>query len=135
MAPSMYLTVQDLQIKCPFRAILVGSSGSGKTDFCIKLIQNAKYMLTNVPDRIVYCYSVIQPKLEQLAKDNPIVELHEGFSSDLYENHDPSQHLLLCVDDLMSADIFAELSDLFTKYSRHKNISVAFLTQVKIHFG
>ena len=110
--------------------ILAGPSGAGKTDWIIRLISNAEYMLTSVPDRIIYCYSVLQPKLEKLANENKIVELHEGFSSDLYENHDPSQHMLLCIDDMMSADIFRELSDLYTKYSRHKNISVAFLTQV-----
>ena len=130
MAPVMTFDINEWKINCPFRMCVCGSSGAGKTNFVLQLIQYAHYMLTNMPDRIIYCYSVLQPKLENLAKENKLVELHEGFSSDIYENHDPSQHMLLCIDDMMSMDIFRELSDLFTKYSRHKNISVIFLTQV-----
>ena len=102
---------------------------TGKTDFVIKLCKNADYMMTQSPDKIIYCYSVMQDKLQQLAKENPKVELHEGFSSDLYLDHDSSIHSFLIIDDLMSQDIYCELADLFTKYSRHHNISVAFLTQ------
>ena len=87
--------------------------------------------MTQPPDKIIYCYSVMQNKLEKLAAENPKVELHEGFNSDLYLDHDPSMHSFLIIDDLMGQDIYCELSDLFTKYSRHHNISVAFLTQVK----
>ena len=129
----MYLDINELKLKSPCRLLLIGASGSGKTFFLLKLIKYAEYMFTTPPDQIIYCYSVMQPILEDLAKENKIVELHEGFSSDLYESHDPSSHLLLCVDDLMSSDIFKELSDLYTKHSRHKNISVAFLTQVGVY--
>ena len=96
----------------------------------LKLSSNAEYMMTQVPDKIIYCYSIIQNKLEKFARENSKVELHEGFSSDLYVDHDPSMHTFIIIDDLMNEDIYSEMADLFTKYSRHKNISVAFLTQV-----
>lgn len=80
-------------------------------------------------DRIVFCYTENQKKIEDLKKLIPQIELRKGFTPELYESHDPSKHMLLICDDLMNTDIYSHLSDLFTKISRHRNISVIWITQ------
>ena len=103
------------------------SLSSGKTDFVLKLLKNDKYMLTSPADRIIICYTVMQDKLSQFAKEDQRVTLHEGFDENLYINHDKSSHLALMIDDCMSLDIYRQLSDLFSKYSR---LLVYFLWQL-----
>ena len=85
--------------------------------------------MSDPPKKIVYCYTILQPKLEKIAEEIPSVQLHEGFDSSLYEGHDGSYSLFLVIDDHMTSDKHHLISDLFTKYSRHRNISVAYLTQ------
>ena len=74
-------------------------------------------MFLNPPDYVIYCHGTgtVQPKLVNLAASDSKIRLHEGFSSSVYENHDPSSHLFLVIDDLMSSDCYKDLSDLFTK--------------------
>ena len=109
------LDIDEWKIVTPTKMLICGMSGSGKSDWCIKALKNSEYIFLNPPDRIIYCYGAMQPKLAQLANENPKVELHEGFQSSLYENHSPDSHLMLCIDDCMSDDLYKELSDLFTK--------------------
>ena len=105
-------------------------SGSGKSVFTGRLCRENEAMFQHPVQRIVYCYSILQPFLTKLAEDVPILELHEGFDSELYKNHDPSIHLMLIVDDLMSQEgIYKDLSDIFTKFSRHKQITIVYLCQ------
>ena len=91
---------------------------SGKTDFVLKLLKNDEFMFTSPADRIIVCYTVLQDKLTEFAKNDARVTLHEGFDKNLYINHDKASHLALVIDDCMSLDIYRQLSDLFSKYSR-----------------
>lgn len=91
---------------------------SGKTDFVLKLLKNDEFMFTSPADRIIVCYTVLQDKLTEFAKNDARVTLHEGFDENLYINHDKASHLALVIDDCMSLDIYRQLSDLFSKYSR-----------------
>ena len=50
----------DVSVKWPFKWCLVGSSGSGKTLFSLKLIKNAKRILDNVPTKLVIIYKEFQ---------------------------------------------------------------------------
>ena len=87
-------------------------------------------MFRKKADKIIYFYSIIQPFMTQLLEDVPIMELHQGFNAELYKDRDPSSHLLIVVDDLMQQpNLYEELSSLFTRYSRHLNISVLYLCQ------
>ena len=123
------VNLDDWKIKSPCRMLLVGSSGSGKTEFVLKALRNDKYVFSSPADRIIICYTVLQKKITQFAEEDSRVTLHEGFDENLYIDNDPSSHLYLVVDDCMSLNIYKELSDLFSKYSRHKNISVFYITQ------
>ena len=87
-------------------------------------------MFVTPPEKIIYCYGVQTPSMKALAENDAAVQLHNGFSAKLYETHDPSSHLMIVLDDLMSDDsIYKDLSDVFTKFSRHLNITICFVNQ------
>ena len=49
---------EDLRFKHPFTCIISGPSGSGKSLFCIKLLQNVESLSTetNFDSGILWCY-------------------------------------------------------------------------------
>ena len=70
----------DVAVKWPFKWCLVGSSGSGKTNFCLQIIKNAQRILDEPPSKILIIYKEFQPiylefnnyiptKIEKLNKD------------------------------------------------------------------
>ena len=79
MSQPIYIEVDDFKIITPFRMILSAPSGGGKSDFIIRLIDNSAQLLREPPKKIVYCYTIMQEKLKNLAERNPHVELHEGW--------------------------------------------------------
>ena len=87
-------------------------------------------MFVEPPSKTIYCYSILQPFMTQLAQDDPSVQLHHGFDPKLYENRNPSTHIMICIDDLMSDEnIYRHLSDLFCKFARHLRVSTIFICQ------
>ena len=57
------------------------------------------------------------------------------FNCDIYLEKPQDENLLLILDDMMSNNIYEDLSNLFCKYSRHLNIGVVFMTQNPFHRG
>lgn len=101
--------------------LVCGASGSGKTVFTNRLLSH-RAMLRNVPQRVVWCYGVWQEGL----RDSPY-ELHQGVPSEelLREGN-----MVLVIDDLMQeAKSNTTISDIFTKYSHHNNITCICLMQ------
>ena len=49
---------EDLRFKHPFTCIISGTSGSGKSSFCIKLLQNLESLFTDPKfgGGIMFCY-------------------------------------------------------------------------------
>jgi len=81
-------------------------------------------MIDKPPENIIWCYGEFQNCLTRLT---PSVKLIEGIRLD---GIDPQKRNLLIIDDLMT-DIKndAEISNLFTKGSHHKNLSVILILQ------
>jgi hypothetical protein len=112
----------DVRFKHPFTCMVAGPTGSGKSVFTFKLINEASEQITPPPQKIIYCYGEYQ----SMFNEYPYIHFHEGLpdASDL----DGKQRTLLIIDDLMKeADDGVE--KIFTKLSHHRNISVIFLTQ------
>jgi len=104
----------------PFSAIVAGPSGSGKTHFVIKFTENANRVMNPSPLKILYCYGAYQDIFSQL----PQIEFHEG----LPDLELLTARTLLIIDDLMS-EADQRVTDIFTKHSHHRDVSVMFLTQ------
>ena len=124
------INIDDYKIPVPARFMIIGPSGSGKSFFTAQMIRQHETMFRKKADKIIYYYSIIQPFMTKLLEEVPIMELHQGFDPELYKDRDPSTHLVLIIDDLMQEEnLYPELSSLFTRYSRHLNITVLYLCQ------
>jgi hypothetical protein len=111
-----------LKLQHPFTAIVAGPTGSGKTVFTTKLIENANQMIEPAPQRVVWCYGVYQSFFANLNN----VEFHDGMPD--LNMFDGVQRTLLIIDDLMQ-ETDDRVSQIFTRISHHKNLSVLYLTQ------
>ena len=116
----------SLPLRHPFTALVAGPTGSGKTRFVFKLIENARVMIEPPPRRVVYCYGEYQ----ELFKKYPDVEFRQGLPN--LEDFDGRQPVLLIVDDLMN-EANESVANMFTKGSHHRNVSVTFLVQNLFH--
>lgn len=84
-----------------------------------------------VPDRIIWCYGEYQQKLEELPK---YVEKYAGL--DVLDEIEASKKNLIIIDDLMDeAGNSKQVSQLFTKGSHHRNLSVILVVQNLFHQG
>ena len=122
-----------IRFKHHFTCIFSGPTGSGKTSFCLNLLQNLKILCTESKFKgaIIWCYSeaaaVPREKLNKLGRNIKYQEgLPENFGN---ARGEPS---LIILDDLLSQVYGREVCDLFTKGSHHRNISV--LLRPKIFF-
>ena len=91
----------DVRLQTPFSLLCIGPSGSGKTQWTKRLLENTGEMLTNCPDRIVWCYAEYQPTYVELANQFPQIEFVEGIPSDVGEMFDPKVNNMIIIDDLM----------------------------------
>jgi hypothetical protein len=112
----------DPRWKHPFTAILAGPTGCGKTLFTFNFIKEANKMIHPPPENIVYCYGEYQP----IFNNYPYVTFNEGLPH--IDQFDGKQPTLLIIDDLMS-ETNDSVSNLFTKVSHHRNVSIMYLSQ------
>jgi hypothetical protein len=116
----------DPRWRHPFTALVAGPTGCGKSVFTFKLICEAQDMISPPPEKIMYCYTMYQPMFDEF----PTVEFNEGMPD--ITIFDGKHRYLLIIDDMMSqAD--NSVSDLFTRVSHHKSVSIMFLTQNIFH--
>ena len=117
--------VMSCKLHHPFTAVVASPTGSGKTAWVLKLIDNACEMIAPAPTRKWYCYGEYQP----IFNSHPHVHFHEGLPQLSDEVFDGSQPSMIIVDDLMS-ETNQLVANIFTKvFSHHRNISVLYLTQ------
>ena len=109
-----------------------GQTGSSKTRFVCRILQHVKQMYANQPpDKILYCFGILQPLFDAMEKTLsnitflqglPTIVVIEEFSAD-------RRHRLIVLDDLMHRviqDVDMEL--LFTQGCHHRKLSVIFIT-------
>lgn len=82
-------------------------------------------------ERIIFYYSEWQPSYVEYGSS---IEFHEGLPQSADYANDPRAKLVI-IDDLMREASNNSVTDLFTKGSHHKNLSVIFITQNLFHQG
>jgi len=112
------------KLRHPFTAVVAGPTSCGKTAWVLKLVRNATQMIDPPPSRIHYCYGEYQSIFDDYSS---IVVFHEGLPQMTDSLFDGSQPTLLVIDDLMS-ETNQLVSDIFTKISHHRNITVVYMT-------
>ena len=104
----------------PFSAIVAGPSGSGKSYFVVKFLENIDYMCDVKFANIYWHYSEWLPNINSGLN----ITFKEGLP-DISEI-DTSKPNLVIIDDLMrEAD--GRVVDLFTRGCHHRNLSVFLL--------
>ena len=119
----------DLRFPSGSRFIVVGPSGSGKTEFVKNLLKYQKIMFKDPFSRVVYIYGQSEPNIKfsdiEIEKSRGIENIEE-----IIESFNSTQNNVLILDDVMN-EIGDQkiISDLFTRISRHNNITVILLLQ------
>ena len=116
----------DVRFKVPSNFYISGQSQCGKSYLVRRLLYYLNDLFHPVPSKVIYCYGEYQKEFDELHG----VEFIEGFPQDLNALTQGHEQTLLVLDDLMgecSKD--QRVSDLFTRGSHHKGISVLYLTQ------
>ena len=127
----------DHKFKHPFTCIISRPSGSGKSSFCVRFLQNLDALCTerDFDGGVIWCYSektAVQSPTELPKKNN--VHFNEGVSTDFFENA-RGRPCLVILDDLLNDVYSKQVCDLFTKGSHHRNISVILIIQNLFHQG
>ncbi len=118
--------VMDVRFKVPANFYISGQSQSGKSFLVRQLLHYVNELFYPVPTKIIYCYGVYQKEFEKLHN----VDLVEGFPSNLDDLTKGHEQSIVVLDDLMSeCSKDQRVSDLFTRGSHHKGVSVFYLTQ------
>jgi hypothetical protein len=106
--------------------ILAGPTGSGKTEWLMKFLQNQQTLMDPPPAKVLYCYGELNEKIMGLKKEG--IETHNGIPT-AEKIKGEETPLLLILDDLM-LDMKNEFLDLlFTRGSHNWDTSVIFVTQ------
>jgi len=110
------------------------NSSSGKTSFCLRLLQNFDSLCTEreIGGGIIWCYTekTAAPKSLQMPSKTTY---HEGVT-DKFEGGG-GKPCLVILDDLLNDVYSKQVCDLFTRGSRHRNICVILITQKLFHQG
>ena len=115
----------DSKLEKPFRLIVGGGSGSGKTEFVKKLVDNAHF---STPfDKIVYCYP---DYLDDVPADfDQIVEYQSGLLDLQYFSSIPKNSLIILDDMMTECGQSDTIMKLFSVVARKRNLSIIFIVQ------
>jgi hypothetical protein len=120
----------DMTLLTPSKWIIFGSSGSGKTSFVLKLLEFQNEMFNKTFDRIIYFYGQTEPDVKFHNLKN--IEIINGLNidEDYLNSFDKNLNNVIILDDLMN-EIGNDkvIANLFSKFSRHRNITVFLLLQ------
>ena len=113
-----------LKLQYPFTLIVAGPISCGKSTLVIRLI-DCREQLCDVYDNIVWCHSENNAphhlKNVSFVKGEPDFENPENVPT------------LIVLEDLMDSAYFTKVSELFTKGSHHRNISLVLISQNFFH--
>jgi hypothetical protein len=137
----------QLGFRHPFTMIVSGSTGSGKSEWILRLFKNFRKLIIgngeagpSPIDLILYCYGELNPNILQMQRRGKIEDgeirllTYHGFpSEELLRTHakQTNGHLLVVLDDLMTGiggnkDF---MDSLFTRASHNWGVSVVLVTQ------
>lgn len=122
-----------LKLKHPSSLLISGPSGSGKSTFVCKLLSNLHDNYDTKITQVHWCYTEENAK-PSFNSDRVKIIYHIGIPESFSNiNNDP---ILIILDDLMNeSGNDARVSELFTRGSHHRNISVILITQNIFHKG
>ena len=112
----------DSRFKHPFTCVVAGPSGSGKSVLIQSILAKRNDLIEPRVDQVVWYYGTWQPIYDSI----PGVEFVEGLPD--LSSLDRTTKKLIIIDDLMQ-ETDQRVTQLFTKYSHHHNISCFYIVQ------
>ena len=126
----------DVRLQHPYTCLVAGPTSCGKTQFVKKLIQQGEQVTNGSAEKILWLYGEYQPAYVEASKQFPHITFIEGIPENLNEYIDPKFRNLIVIDDLMSeTGNDKRITNLFTKGSHHRNLSVILLLQNLFYNG
>ena len=119
----------DISIKWPFKWCLVGSSGSGKTNFSLQIIRHASRLFDQLPSKIIFVYKEFQNIYDKFNDYIPTNIYHEDEIDFEEVTKQNTENLLIICDDLYYSKKIGEVAEHFLIKGRHRNTSWLILTQ------
>ena len=117
--------IVDTKLEKPFRLIIAGGSGTGKTNILKNIVDNNHF--SSPFDKTVYCYP---DYLEEIPTDfDQIVEYQAGLCDVEFFTALPKNTLLIFDDMMTECGSSIEIMKFFSVIARKKNISIIFLVQ------
>ena len=112
----------------PSRWIIYGPSGAGKSSFVEKLMLNSQDLFGFTFDTILYCSGQSFPKIKTV---NGVRIMQSDIITKEYINelNNLNNNLIIIDDNMYAAGNDIVISDLFTKKSHHKNVTIIILLQ------
>jgi hypothetical protein len=134
----------DQSIALPFRhpttILIAGPTGSGKTEFLVKLLTQRG--LEPFPERIIWIYSEWQDAYDRIQKRlgdaKKRIVFVKDFDDSLYDSLDRRVRNLVVLDDQMeNRDMQRNggsgLAKFFTQGSHHRNLTIIYIIQNLFH--
>ena len=133
---TMQINLTSLQLQHPFRMLITGPSGIGKSRFVLDQILSRRDSINEKIKRIIYYYgtfdSAFHIELNSMVKSVFGIEIvfEKGISNVDPESLDVLTPTLLIFDDLfMEVQQNQTLATYFTRETRHKNTSLILIQQ------
>lgn len=126
----------DVRLQHPYTCLVAGPTSCGKTQFVKKVIEEGEHVVNGSAEKIIWLYGEYQPAYMELSSKFPHILFIEGIPENLNEYIDPKFRNLIVIDDLMSeTGSDKKITNLFTKGSHHRNLSVILLLQNLFYNG
>ena len=119
-----------LSFRHPTTILIAGPTQAGKSFFFKQVLENN--LIQPSPSRVIYVYGENHPDLTHLKSIYETIEYVQGMKHflQLLSTIDPGERNLVVIDDqMLDAGKMEEISDLFTKGSHHRNITVVYIVQ------
>lgn len=120
------MSYYNVYLKHPFTMIVSGPTGCGKTFWIRKLVNQVNQYCKPVPTKITYFYGEYQSIFETFNN----VEFIRGLPDDILDRFDGTSPEWIIIDDLMIESASSKaISEMFTKGSHHRNLSIILIVQ------
>ena len=117
----------DITLKHPSRIIIFGPSSSGKSSLVLRMLDSSEEIFGHKFDEILYISGQAFPSINFV---NGIeLKKFKEIDQEIIDELNPEKTNLIIFDDNIYVTNDRLLSDLFTKFSHHRNITVIVLLQ------